>query len=472
MSTSFDQMKKTSNKCDDLNVKMKTDGKLVCGCGGDNEFDYDPNLFDCRLFGLFLRKAENSHEKFRPILSKLNLLETAIFENKETGDSSVIEQKVNNIINEFSDINLNNQKRDFIVKYMTDKTKRKEDYNRYQLMSTLQSALNYIEVARNPQMAQLLTIVSTWVSKSDKILKGVSVSQQEVNQELTLKPEDAGIQYQAKVNSKNKNSRDAGILASQGKVPAKKYDNDEKFEKDKNKVEQIMRLLTTLNKAIPEYFERLLEDLTKKQTDFVNTKDKDIYRKDFLEILYNGEQPRRLFDIFRKLNDKMNKILPSRTSEESKKTQKALEKIFNNYLKNISTYRKLGTRVTPRNDFISNLYTILLLSEELEKNPKFNNLIENQSVKYSIKARSIISDNLKKLLEDQHNNYARGSEYPFEKQLISDGKLKAFSDTIQNTGKFQDKDDSGLITALTEGKNEKEVYINFDYTEPEKSSSS
>ena len=115
--------------------------------------------------------------------------------------------------------------------------------------------------------------------------------------------------------------------------------------------------------------------------------------------------------------------------------------------------------------------TILLLSEELEKNPKFNSLIENQSVKYSIKARSIISDNLKKLLEDQHNYYARGTEYPFEKQLISDGKLKAFSDTIQNTGKFQDKDDSELIKELTEGKNEKEVYINFDYDEPKNSSS-
>ena len=466
MSTSFDQMKKTSNKCDDLNVKMKTDGKLMCGCGGDNEFDYDPNLFDCRLFGLFLRKAENSHEKFRPILSKLNLLETAIFENKETGDSSVIEQKVNNIINEFSDINLNNQKRDFIVKYMIDKTKRKEDYNRYQLMSTLQSALNYIEVARNPQMTQLLTIVSNWVSKSDKILKGVSVSQQEVNQELVLTPEKAGeeIQAKAKANVQKADTRDAGKLALQQEKPKEPYSDNNKFQADKTKVDRIMMLLNTLNKAMPNYFDLLVNKLNDYQTKFEALKDEFVYKKHFRDILYKRENERLLFDIFKTFNDKMSIILPSRTSEESKKTQKSLTTIFNNYSSSISTY---SSSIQPRDRFISDLYTFILFSKELENKPEFKTLLDNPS-NNSMKVKRIITDNLKQLLKDQNRGYSNKEKFKLQQEVTPE--LNAITKSIKDTGKFEENSD--LITSLIEGINNKEKYINFDYDEPKNSSSS
>lgn len=466
MSTSFDQMKKTSNKCDDLNVKMKTDGKLMCGCGGDNEFDYDPNLFDCRLFGLFLRKAENSHEKFRPILSKLNLLETAIFENKETGDSSVIEQKVNNIINEFSDINLNNQKRDFIVKYMIDKTKRKEDYNRYQLMSTLQSALNYIEVARNPQMTQLLTIVSNWVSKSDKILKGVSVSQQEVNQELVLTPEKAGeeIQAKAKANVQKADTRDAGKLALQQEKPKEPYSDNNKFQADKTKVDRIMMLLNTLNKAMPNYFDLLVNKLNDYQTKFEALKDEIFYKKHFRDILYKRENERLLFDIFKTFNDKMSIILPSRTSEESKKTQKSLTTIFNNYSSSISTY---SSSIQPRDRFISDLYTFILFSKELENKPEFKTLLDNPS-NNSMKVKRIITDNLKQLLKDQNRGYSNKEKFKLQQEVTPE--LNAITKSIKDTGKFEENSD--LITSLIEGINNKEKYINFDYDEPKNSSSS
>ena len=146
MSDKYNQMKNIKNKCGnkDLLTEMKSNGNLVCGCEGDNRFEYDPNIFDCRLFGLFLRKAENSHNKYKGLLSELNIIETAIFENKETGDDAVIEGKLNNIFDKYADINLSNDLRTFIVKYITDKTKKREDFNRYQVMSTLQSTMNFI----------------------------------------------------------------------------------------------------------------------------------------------------------------------------------------------------------------------------------------------------------------------------------------------------------------------------------------
>ena len=462
MSTNFEGMKKTTNNCDDLSVKMKTNGKLICGCGGDNEFEYDPNLFDCRLFGLFLRKAENSHKKYRGILSKLNLLETAIFENKETGDSSVIEQKVRNIIDQFSDINLNNQTRTFITKYMTDKSKRKEEYNRYQLMSTLQSALNYIEVARNPQMAQLLTIVSNWVSKSDKILKGESVSQQEVNQELILKPEevDTKFQTQAQVNVQQQDTRDIAKLSLEQEKAKQKYDKDEEYKNDKEKIDRIMVLVNTLNKALPNYFDALLSKLNDYKNRFEVLKDKFIYKKHFKEMLYSGENKRLLFDIFRKINEKMNSVVKDRTSEESKKIQKELSTIFGNYTSIISAYNvRMDQGVKTRSEFISNLYTVLLLSKELENNKDFISLMND--VKTSMKTRSIISTNLKKLLQDQKNEYSSGTS--FENQKDVEKKLKEIDKNIRTSGKFEY--DTDLITQLIEGKKDKEKYINFEYTE-------
>lgn len=466
MSTNFERMKKTKNKCDDLNVKMKTDGKLICGCGGDNEFEYNPNLFDCRLFGLFLRKAENSHKKYKGILSKLNLLETAIFENKETGDSSVIQQKVNNIIDEFSDINLNNQTRDFIVKYMTDKTKRKEDYNRYQLMSTLQSALNYIEIARNPQMEQLLTIVSTWVSKSDKIIKGVSVSQQEVNKELTLTPADVVTKIQP---TNNIQSRDAKQLVLEGLKAKKPYSKDEDFQRDARNVKQIMLLLDVLSKNVPNYFDSLKNKLSDYQTKFETLKDENIYKEKFHDYLFSGEDKRLVFDTFRKLNEKMDSLSEKETTDENlKKTKKSLNKIFDNYRRNISKYNsgRISSSIESRDNFISNLYTLLLLSKDLENNSEFKSLMEYRSVKNSMKTRSIISDNLQKLLDNQYKDYARGTTFKLQFEIKDN--LTNMNTSIKDTGKFEES--SNLITSLIEGRNNKEKYINFDYDEPKNSS--
>ena len=321
MSNKFDKAKQVSSKCDDLNVEMKTSGKLTCGCGGSDEFEYDPNLFDCRLFGLFLRKAENSPKKYQFVLSKLNLLETALMEGKFEKTKDKVAERTREIIKSDKDNTYTNDTIQFIIDYMNDNAKSKQDFNRYQLMATLQSALNYVEIARNPQLSQLLTIVSNWVSKSDKIIKGVSVTQQEVNQDLILRPEDA--QFQNRGNIQETDSRDAGELALRQEKAVEPYTDNDKFEKDKMRVEKIMRLLNTFNKALPggNYFDPLSSKFNQYQERLKALKDETIYKKHFRDILYSGsdEKERLLFDIFRKLNEKMDSTLENRTSEESKK---------------------------------------------------------------------------------------------------------------------------------------------------------
>lgn len=469
MSNKFDRMKKTANNCDDLNIKMKTDGKLICGCGGDNEFEYDPNLFDCRLFGIFLRKAENSHKKYQGILSKLNLLETAIFENKETGDSSVIKEKVNNIIDTYADVNLNNDTRDFITKYMTDKSKRKEDYNRYQLMSTLQSALNYIEVARNPQMSQLLTIISNWVSKSDKVLKGVSVSQQEVNQDLVLNPTAADIQIQNINNQQASNTRNVERMVMEQIKPEQPYKETEQDtqEQHKKNIQTIMNIANVLSSSISKsYFEPLLNKLSEYKTKVETIKDKVIYTKHFHTILYTGENQRNLFDIFRKLNEKLNEIKPTRTSEESKHIFKSLKQIFQNYNDSIGTYSH--TNLTKRKSFISSLYMYILLSDKLKDHEDFKSLTDRNNIN-NTKARSIITDNLKKLLHSQKEEYITHSE-SFKNETSTKEGLQNIKKNIKETGNLNDN--SSLLTELINGKDGKEKYIKFDYNPPNSSSSS
>lgn len=465
MSNKFDKAKQVSSKCDDLNVEMKTSGKLICGCGGDNEFEYDPNLFDCRLFGLFLRKAENSHKKYQFVLSKLNLLETAIMEGKFQKTKDKVAETIREIINSDEDNTYNNETVKFIIDYMNDNAKNKQDFNRYQLMATLQSALNYVEISQNPQLSQLLTIVSNWVSKSDKMLKGVSVTQQEVNQELVLKPEEAGAQFQAKANKKT-DTRDAGQLALQQQKPTKPYTSEDKFNKDKKQVTKIMSILNILNKALPGYFDPLSDKLNEYQNQF-NSRDEGIYINKFRNILYSLEKERLLFDIFRKLNEQMNSILKDRTSEESKKNKESLKTIFRNYSSNIENYKK-SNRSRNRNRFISDIYTFLLLSKEIENRQEFKALMENPSIGNSMKVKSIISNNLNKLLKEEYDDYSNDRyDFPLERSIF--GTLNNITNSIGESGSF--KDDAGLVSQLIEGKNDREKYINFDYNESSSSSS-
>ena len=475
MSNKFDKVKQVSSKCDDLNVEMKTSGKLTCGCGGSDEFEYDPNLFDCRLFGLFLRKAENSPKKYQFVLSKLNLLETALMEGKFEKTKDKVAEQIREIIKSDKDNTYTNDTIQFIIDYMNDNAKSKQDFNRYQLMATLQSALNYVEIARNPQLSQLLTIISNWVSKSDKIIKGVSVTQQEVNQDLILRPEDA--QFQNRGNIQETDSRDAGELALRQEKAVEPYTDNDKFEKDKMRVEKIMRLLNTFNKALPggNYFDPLSSKFNQYQERLKALKDETIYKKHFRDILYSGsdEKERLLFDIFRKLNEKMDSTLENRTSEESKKIKKALTAIFSNYTGSIQSYKSssITNRVLPRFEFISNLYTFLLLSKELEKHPNFIELMEKSSKsKNSMKAKTIISNNLKKLLKEERDDYVRDTDpnkpkFPLQVEVTP--TLNNITKSIQNTGKF-DEDanvNTKLITQLIKGIDGKEKYIDFENNE-------
>ena len=179
----YSLMKNISGKCsgEKMHPNMKTDKSLMCGCGTGKEFDYDANIFDCRSFGLFLRKAENSHKKYKGLLQKLNILESAIFENKETGSATEIETKLLSIFDQFDDINLESETRKFIIQYINDRSKNRDDFNRYQVMSTLQSTINFIEYVNNPRLIDVLQAVTQWVTESKKIIEGRTTSSSDVS---------------------------------------------------------------------------------------------------------------------------------------------------------------------------------------------------------------------------------------------------------------------------------------------------
>ena len=147
--------------------------------------------------------------------------------------------------------------------------------------------------------------------------------------------------------------------------------------------------------------------------------------------------------------------------------------IFSNYTGSIQSYKSssITNRVLPRFEFISNLYTFLLLSKELEKHPNFIELMEKSSKsKNSMKAKTIISNNLKKLLKEERDDYVRDTDpnkpkFPLQVEVTP--TLNNITKSIQNTGKF-DEDanvNTKLITQLIKGIDGKEKYIDFENNE-------
>lgn len=461
MSNKYTLMKNVSNKCadDKLHPKMKTNGTLMCGCGTGKEFDYDPNIFDCRLFGLFLRKSENSHNKYKGLLQKLNILESAIFENKESGDVQEIQNKVNEIINQFNNINIASDTRQFIIEYMSDKSKKRDDFNRYQVMSTLQSTINFIEYVNNPKLADVLLAVSQWVTESKKIIEGRSVSSSDISGIIGKQ----GEQIIREDTTRYKNMEE-GLIAKQ--TAEKPYPNtsegEDNFKRHKGVINKLINIANVFSKIFPEYFSVLMDELEMKRKVFETIRDEQIYRSYYRPLLYNdNNKDRPIFDIFRKLNEKLSSIRKGDSTEESKVIKDILSSVFIYYQNNISEFRRHEKRF----EFISYLYSYILLSSKIRDNREYQLLYNDDRIgkKNDFITKKVLFKNIEKILKGQINQY-RDNEKSGKIGLDNENKtfplLENVFKTIEEEGVFKENDE--LLENLVNGINGSEKYIRFE----------
>ena len=464
----YSLMKNISGKCsgEKLHPKMKNDKTLMCGCGNDKEFGYDANLFDCRSFGLFLRKAENSHNKYKGLLQKLNILESAIFENKETGSSTEIETKLLNIFDQYDEINVTSETRKFIIQYMNDKSKNRDDFNRYQVMSTLQSTINFIEYVNNPRLADVLQAVTQWVSESKKIVEGRTTTNSDVSN-LIAKQGDG------RASTENK-SEDIKLGLIKQHTAEKPYpdtkEGTEDFNRHLTNVKQVMNVATVFSKISPEYFEPLLKYLNEKQRAFETIRDENIYRSLFRKIVYDdGSKRRPIIEILRKLHETLSSKSSGSSSEEFKVIRDSLNAIFSYYKLSHSDFSKHESN-KKRYPFISQLYAYLIMSELVKQNSEYKLLYEDSRVgkTNNFLTKKIIAQNLERILHRQPVDYKNAGQGGLENEKKLTPFLEAMFKEVSEKGEFNDN--STLLKALVEGINGKEKYLRF--APPDDSSSS
>lgn len=459
----YNETKNITNKCadDKLHPKLKSNGELMCGCGTGKEFGYEPNLFDCRLFGLFLKKSENSHKKYKGLLQKLNILETAIFENKETGDKDEIQKKVTTIIDEFTDINLSSDTRQFIVEYMTDKSKNKDDFNRYQVMSTLQSTINFIEYVNNPKLADVIQAVSQWITESKKIIEGRSVSSSDISGIVGKQ----GEQVIRKASDKASTDIESGLLAKE--KAEKPYPDTEEgnsdFDRHLTNITYLVNIAIAFSKISPEYFSLLLDDLEKKKKTFEAIRDENIYRRYFRPMMYNDDNNERpIFDIFRKLNEKVESInSSSQLTDNLKIVKDSLASMFKYYIDNVTDFQRHEKRLP----FISYVYTYILLSNTITNDSDYKILYDDEKVgkKNDFITKKIVMQNTKRIIRGQLNAY-RDNEKAGVIGLENENKLTPLLEeifkNIEEQAKFEENDE--VLKGLTEGNNGVEKYVRFE----------
>lgn len=471
----YSLMKNISGKCsgEKMHPKMKTNKTLMCGCGTGKEFSYDANIFDCRSFGLFLRKAENSHNKYKGLLQKLNIMESAIFENKETGNATEIETKLLNIFDQHDDINIPDETRKFIIEYMNDKSKNRDDFNRYQVMSTLQSTINFIEYVNNPRLADVIQAVTLWVAESKKIIEGRTTTSSDVSN-LIAKQEDVRVVQKEPAVKKSEDIQTGLIEKQKAEKPyPDNEDGKEDFNRHLNNVKQVMNIASVFSKISPEYFEPLLKFLDERKKVFETIRDENIYRSVFRKLIYDdGSKRRPVIDILRKLHETLSSKNTESMSDEFKTIKDSLNSIFSYYNSNRSDFSKYETNKN-RFPFISKLYAYLIMSDLVKQNSDYKRLFEDTRVGKTnhFLTKKIVAKNLERILRSQPDEYReKASNGGLENEKKVTPLLEAMFKEVSEQGAFNDN--STLLTALIEGDNGKEKYFRFDPPETSPSSSS
>ena len=147
----------SSSKCDVLEENVSSSKIHTCNCKSEGKkFSFDTRFFECRPYGLFLRK--HSEKDIQPLLKELHELEKKSFETEALSKETIEE-----IIKKYEkEIKIETKTKTFIISYLMDTEKEKDKFNTFQLVSSLENLIKYIEEKQNSP-EQIKSLVSKWI---------------------------------------------------------------------------------------------------------------------------------------------------------------------------------------------------------------------------------------------------------------------------------------------------------------------
>lgn len=147
----------SSSKCDVLEENVSSSKIHTCNCKSEGKkFSFDTRFFECRPYGLFLRK--HSEKDIQPLLKELHELEKKSFETEALSKETIEE-----IIKKYEkEIKIEKKTKTFIISYLMDTEKEKDKFNTFQLVSSLENLIKYVEEKQNSP-EQIKSLVSKWI---------------------------------------------------------------------------------------------------------------------------------------------------------------------------------------------------------------------------------------------------------------------------------------------------------------------
>ena len=99
-----------------------------CSCldSPNNKYEYDNRFFDCKSFGLFLRK--HTEEKYQTFLDALNKIDDESYSQDTSPEDTIL--KVDKLLSSSDASGLDSKTKKFIRDYITDGSKNKNLYNK------------------------------------------------------------------------------------------------------------------------------------------------------------------------------------------------------------------------------------------------------------------------------------------------------------------------------------------------------
>ena len=147
----------SSSKCDVLEENVSSSTIHTCNCKSEGKkFSFDTRFFECRPYGLFLRK--HSETDVQPLLNELHELEKKSFETEPLSKETIEE-----IIKKYEkEIKIEKKTKSFIISYLMDTEKEKDKFNTFQLVSSLENLIKYVEEKQNSP-EQIKSLLSKWM---------------------------------------------------------------------------------------------------------------------------------------------------------------------------------------------------------------------------------------------------------------------------------------------------------------------
>ena len=149
--------KASSMKCKKLVETTNKKNIHKCSCKEEGTtFSYDNRFFECRTYGLFLRK--HSEKEVQPLLNELHVLEKKSYEKNE-----INEKEIKSVLKKYDKkISLHKDTVTFINDYLMDESKNKDKFNLFQIVSSLENTIHILENEVKP-VQEIKSMLRNWL---------------------------------------------------------------------------------------------------------------------------------------------------------------------------------------------------------------------------------------------------------------------------------------------------------------------